>query len=84
MSRPRIPIGGYGEIDQNERDRGIQPVGVVLRQPNWVALADAFGGTGHSVHSPEDVTAVVARAIAAPGLNVVHIPLSIFDAPTGV
>ncbi len=78
-----VDNGGYGEINQNERDRGIEPVGVVLTQPNWVALADAFGGTGHTVESPEDVTTVVARAIAAPGLNVVHVPLKIFDAPTG-
>ena len=55
-----VDNGGYGEINQNERDRGIEPVGVVLTQPNWTALA-----------------------IAAPGLNVVHIPLTIFDAPTG-
>ncbi|WP_111718951.1 thiamine pyrophosphate-binding protein [Homoserinimonas sp. OAct 916] len=78
-----VDNGGYGEINQNERDRGIEPVGVVLTQPNWVALADAFGGTGHTVESPEDVTTVVARAIAAPGLNVVHVPLKIFDVPTG-
>ncbi|MET0854275.1 MAG: thiamine pyrophosphate-binding protein [Microterricola sp.] len=74
-----VDNGGYAEINQNERDRGIEPVGVVLTQPDWAALADAFGGTGHRVRDASELGATVARAIALPGLNLVHVPLNLFS-----
>lgn len=75
-----VDNGGYAEINQNERDRGIEPVGVVLTQPDWAALADAFGGTGHRVTDPSELSNTVARAIASTGLNLVHVPLHLFSA----
>lgn len=74
-----VDNGGYAEINQNERDRGIEPVGVVLTQPDWAALADAFGGTGHRVRTASELGATVARAIARPGLNLVHVQLNLFS-----
>ena len=38
--------GGHGEIPQNMTDRGIEPLAVDLRQPDWPALARAFGAVG--------------------------------------
>ncbi|GHD78775.1 acetolactate synthase-1/2/3 large subunit [Salinibacterium amurskyense] len=75
-----VDNGGYAEINQNERDRGITPVGVVLAQPNWSVLSAAFGGHGFSVTQPEQLTETVAQAIATPGFALVHVPLSIFEA----
>ena len=77
-----VDNGGYAEINQNERDRGITPVGVVLAQPNWSVLSAAFGGHGFSVTDPTQLTDTVAQAIATPGLALVHVPLAVFDAPT--
>jgi 5-guanidino-2-oxopentanoate decarboxylase len=78
-----VDNGGYAEINQNERDRGITPVGVVLAQPNWSVLSAAFGGHGFSVTQPEQLTETVAQAIATPGLALVHVPLAIFEAANG-
>ncbi|MFJ3956739.1 thiamine pyrophosphate-binding protein [Arthrobacter sp. NPDC090010] len=73
-----VDNGGYAEIKQNEADRGIAPVGVELRQPDWAALATAFGGHGVSVASSQDLGPAVAEALSAGGLQLVHVPLQLF------
>ncbi|GAA1422838.1 thiamine pyrophosphate-binding protein [Agrococcus citreus] len=75
-----VDNGGYGEIEQNEADRGIDPIGVRLHQPDWPALARAFGASGTSVSDASAVPSAVAKAIAEPGVSLIHIPLSIFGA----
>ncbi|MDI2099183.1 thiamine pyrophosphate-binding protein [Ruicaihuangia caeni] len=70
--------GGYAEIKQNELDRGISPIGVDLAQPDWAALAEAFGGTGLRVTDRSRTAETVREAIARPGLTLVHIPLGIY------
>lgn len=67
--------GGYGEIKANEADIGIAPIGVDLVQPDWPALARAFGGDGRHVDSAAELTAAVASAVAAGGLQLIHIDL---------
>ena len=54
-----VDNGGYGEIEQNEANRGIDPIGVRLHQPDWVALARAFGASGMRVDSASTVTRMV-------------------------
>jgi 5-guanidino-2-oxopentanoate decarboxylase len=73
-----VDNGGYAEIKQNERDRGITPVGVDLVQPDWALLTDAFGGHGHRVRDEKELESLVAAAIAEPGLSLVHVPLELF------
>ncbi|MFB9749150.1 thiamine pyrophosphate-binding protein [Leifsonia shinshuensis] len=75
-----VDNGGYREIRENEADRGIAPVGVDLRQPDWPLLADAFGGRGHAVTSAAAVGPTIAAAIAEPGVSLVHVPLHLFEA----
>lgn len=70
--------GGYGEIRQNEADRGIAPVGVVLDQPNWPMLVEAFGGTGFAVSDAAELETQIQRAIAHRGVSLVHVPLALF------
>ena len=72
-----VDNGGYGEIQQNEEDRGIAPIAVQLSQPNWPLLADALGGTGFAVTDPAQLEAMIASAIATPGVSLVHVPLSL-------
>lgn len=43
-----VDSGGYGEICNNEIERGIEPITVNLCQPDWVKLAEAFGARGFS------------------------------------
>jgi acetolactate synthase-1/2/3 large subunit len=70
--------GGYAEIQQNEGDRGIPPIGVQLAQPDWAALADAFGGRGWRVTALGELEAVMREASAAGGVNLVHVPSHLF------
>jgi acetolactate synthase-1/2/3 large subunit len=69
-----VDNGGYAEIKQNEVDRGIPPVGVDLVQPDWVALAHAFGATGRRAETLDDIEPALVAAIAAGGVQLVHIP----------
>ncbi len=69
-----VDNGGYAEIRQNELDRGIPPVGVELVQPDWVALANAFGATGRRASRADEVDAAIRDAIAEGGVQLVHVP----------
>jgi len=69
-----VDNGGYAEIRQNEVDRGMSPVGVDLVQPDWSALATAFGATGRRVRGSDDIAPSIRDAIAAGGVQLVHIP----------
>lgn len=68
-----VDNGGYAEIRQNEVDRGIRPIGVELVQPDWAALADAFGATGRSVADRAELGSAIRSAIADGGVQLVHI-----------
>lgn len=70
-----VDNGGYAEIRQNEVDRGMTPVGVDLVQPDWAALATAFGATGRRVDRTEDIASSIREAIAEGGVQLVHIPM---------
>lgn len=78
-----VDNGGYGEILQNESDRGIPPVGVRLMQPDWPALAEAFGGRGYAIRASEDLEAVLQDALEAPGVRLVHLDLAAFEQGSG-
>lgn len=73
-----VDNGGYAEIKQNEADAGIAPVGVDLAQPDWAALAEAFGGTGWRAGSARELADAVSAAVAAGGLQLVHLPQAAF------
>ncbi|QUY62902.1 thiamine pyrophosphate-binding protein [Gulosibacter molinativorax] len=74
-----VDNGGYREIEQNEADRGIEPIGVRLVQPNWPQLADAFGWEGSTASSPAEVTESIRRAIAEGGRHFIHVPFAEFE-----
>ncbi|PMC03033.1 acetolactate synthase [Microbacterium sp. UMB0228] len=69
-----VDNGGYAEIRQNELDRGMTPVGVDLVQPDWAALAIAFGATGRRAATRADIAPSIRAAIADGGVQLVHIP----------
>lgn len=75
-----VDNGGYAEIKQNEADAGISPVGVDLAQPDWAAVADAFGGTGRRVSDAGELSDAVDAALAAGGLQLIHIDQVAFAA----
>ncbi|PRB10084.1 thiamine pyrophosphate-binding protein [Microbacterium sp. MYb62] len=69
-----VDNGGYAEIRQNEVDRGMVPIGVDLVQPDWAALATAFGATGRRVERRDDIVSSIRAAITDGGVQLVHIP----------
>ncbi|MBS0023720.1 thiamine pyrophosphate-binding protein [Microbacterium paraoxydans] len=69
-----VDNGGYAEIRQNEVDRGMAPIGVDLVQPDWAALATAFGATGRRVERRDDIGDTIRAAIAEGGVQLVHVP----------
>lgn len=74
-----VDNGGYAEIRQNEVDRGMEPVGVDLVQPDWAALAAAFGAQGRRIERRDDVVPGIRDAIAAGGVQLVHLPQHLLD-----
>lgn len=60
-----VDNGGYREIRDQEAARGIDPVGVDLRTPDFAALATAMGAHGVRTTSTADLTELVARAFGA-------------------
>ncbi|MGH1550159.1 thiamine pyrophosphate-binding protein [Leifsonia poae] len=74
-----VDNGGYAEIKQNEADAGIAPIAVDLAQPDWVALAEAFGGTGRRAASAPELADAIAAAVGAGGLQLIHVPQSAFE-----
>lgn len=69
-----VDNGGYGEIRQNERDRGIAPVAVNLVQPDWVKLAEGFGATGFSA-TMDTLAETVTQALGTEGPSLIHLKI---------
>ena len=69
-----VDNGGYAEIKGNEAAVGIAPIGVDLVQPDWAALVTAFGGTGVSIDSIDQIDQAVEQAVAAGGVQLIHVP----------
>lgn len=74
-----VDNGGYAEIKQNEADAGIAPIAVDLVQPDWAAVTDAFGGTGRRAGSGRELAEAVEAAVAAGGLQLIHIDQATFE-----
>ncbi|MCI9887508.1 thiamine pyrophosphate-binding protein [Micrococcales bacterium 31B] len=75
-----VENGGYAEIRENQIDLGVEPVGVNLFQPDWAALATAFGGHGEKLTRADDLGALVTAGLARPGVTLIHVPLAVFEA----
>lgn len=75
-----VDNGGYGEIKQNEADAGIAPIGVDLVQPDWPAVATAFGGTGRRAATAAELADAVQAAVAEGGLQLIHLHQPSFQA----
>lgn len=65
----------YGFIGWHQEEQGRPREGVELENPDIVALARAFGATGHRVSAEDDLAAVLKRSLDEPGVSVVDCPL---------
>ncbi|MGX6451045.1 thiamine pyrophosphate-binding protein [Brevibacterium paucivorans] len=69
---------GYEEINQNEADRGTAPTGMVLGQPHWKMMIEAFGDTSFALTDETDLESTMEQASGTPGLVLVHVPMNLF------
>jgi thiamine pyrophosphate-dependent acetolactate synthase large subunit-like protein len=75
----RLPVpvvvvdnGGYQEIRDQEAARGIPPIGVELRTPDFAALAVAMGARGVRTTATGDLTDLARDALGADGPTLIH------------
>jgi acetolactate synthase-1/2/3 large subunit len=68
--------GAYGNSNRDQRERfGGREIGTALRNPDWVALAGAFGIDAVAVRGPEQLGPAVREACAAASPVVVACPI---------
>jgi acetolactate synthase-1/2/3 large subunit len=79
LTELRLPVpvivvdnGGYQEIRDRESARGIAPIGVELRTPDFAALAVAMGARGVRTTAAGDLTDLVGDALGADGPTLIH------------
>ncbi len=66
--------GGYGEIRDEMRAGGIEPIAVDLPEPDFATLAIAMGGRGRVAGSPQALAEALADALSYPGPTVIVVP----------
>jgi 5-guanidino-2-oxopentanoate decarboxylase len=66
---------GYGEIRDQMRAAGIEPVGVDLRVPDLPRLGEAFGGAGVRVDDPGTLAPVLRDALERSGPTLIEVPV---------
>jgi acetolactate synthase-1/2/3 large subunit len=71
-----INNGGYGEIRDEMRHRGIAEQAVAVRSPDFPGLARAFGGRGARVTGPEELAAAAVTALAADGPTLIELAVT--------
>jgi thiamine pyrophosphate-dependent acetolactate synthase large subunit-like protein len=73
--------GALGQIRDDMRAAGIAPIGVVARNPDFVALAQACGAAAARVRDPVTLTAALRSALTRPGPTLLEVNASDFAAP---
>jgi acetolactate synthase-1/2/3 large subunit len=67
--------GGYNLIQWKQQTQLGRETGVTFGNPDFVALAEAFGAKGYPVESPRELGEVLAEALAEPGPSIVDVPV---------
>ena len=74
--------GAYGNSNRDQRERfGGREIGTRLRNPDWVALANAFGIHAVAVSGPADLGPAVRDAVAADAPVIVACPIDRLPSP---
>ena len=67
--------GGYNLIEWKQEKQMGRSSGVRFGNPDFVALAKAFGARGFSVGSARELRPALAEALAHPGPSIVDVPV---------
>lgn len=75
----------YGNVRRDQRHKfGSRFIGTELRNPDFVALAEAFGVGAERVSSPERLAAALRQATAANEPHVIEVPVDEMPDPWGL
>jgi len=66
---------GFQEIREGMEARGIDPLGVDVRSPDFPLLGKALGGEGRRVHTPAELADAVAEALRADVPTLIEVPI---------
>jgi 5-guanidino-2-oxopentanoate decarboxylase len=66
---------GYGEIRNQMREAGIDPIGVDLKVPDLPLLGRAFGGAGVRIEDPAALAPALREALGRPGPTIIEVPV---------
>jgi len=73
-----IDNGTYGTIRMHqEREYPARLSGTALKNPDFAALARAYGGWAETVERTEEFAPALARALEQPGLRLLHLKTDI-------
>ncbi len=67
--------GAYNLIQWKQQTHLGREMGVTFGNPDFVALAEAFGAKGYRVESARELGPVLAEALAQPGPSIVDVPV---------
>src|SRR5260370_18985135 len=66
--------GGYNLIQWKQQTHLGRETGVTFGNPDFVALAEAFGAKGYPVESPRQLGPALAQALAEPRPSILAVP----------
>ncbi|MBV8403856.1 MAG: 5-guanidino-2-oxopentanoate decarboxylase [Gammaproteobacteria bacterium] len=72
--------GALGQIRDDMRAAGIAPIGVVARNPDFIALADACGASGVRVRAASTLAAALREALTRAGPTLLEVDARDFEA----
>ena len=67
---------GYGMIKWKQKDMGLPDFGLSFNNPDFVALAESFGATGHRIASADELVPTIQKAFAGRGVHIIDCPTS--------
>ena len=74
--------GAYGNSNRDQREKyGGRELGTLLRNPDWVALARAFGAEGMRVDDVAELPGAIREAAATPASTVIAVPMDRLPSP---
>jgi acetolactate synthase I/II/III large subunit len=74
--------GAYGNSNRDQREKfGGRELGTVLRNPDWVQLARAFGADGVVVNDISTLAGTVREACASENSTVIAVPMDRLPSP---
>jgi acetolactate synthase-1/2/3 large subunit len=66
---------GYGMIKWKQVSMGLEDYGLSFSNPDFVALAESFGATGHRVGAAADFKPTLEKALKAGGVHIIDLPV---------